>query len=47
MRNAQSPEGNSRYEFQARQVKRSEVALDVVEFEVRGGHRHRGGGAAV
>jgi hypothetical protein len=38
MRNAQSPEGNSRltsyYEFQARQVKRSEVALDVVEFEL-------------
>jgi hypothetical protein len=38
MRNAQSSEGSdcltSYYEFQARQVKRSEVALDVVEFEL-------------
>lgn len=38
MRNAQSSEGSDRltsyYEFQARQVKRSEVALDVVEFEL-------------
>jgi CO dehydrogenase/acetyl-CoA synthase delta subunit len=38
MRNAQSSEGSDRltsyYEFQARQVKRSEVALDVIDFEV-------------